>query len=89
MFLSWGCVTGAEQDGKQNQRDTETQCQHLWRRLLGQYPHRLSDGADLQGDVGQGAHQHEKGYQDTGKLAAVAEGEDICQGGELIVAGQP
>jgi len=81
-------MPGTEHDGEQDQHGAESQRQLLWGDLPGQYAERGGDGPDLQGDIGQRADQHEQGHQGTCQLAAVAEGEHVGKGGELVVPGQ-
>jgi len=82
-------VACAEEDGEGSEGDAEAQRQYVGRRLLREHLQGLGDGADLQGDVGQGAHQHEQGDQYACQLAAIAEGEEVGQRAELVFAGEP
>ena len=60
----------------------------LRRGFVGQHPHGLGDRADLQGDVGQGAEQHEQRDQYARQLTAITKGEQIGQRSQLIFARQ-
>ncbi len=86
MFLARRDVPRAEQNRKQNERDAETQRQHLRRRFLGEYADGFGDREDLQGDVGKGTRQHEQRHQHAGGLAAITKGDQIGERGQLIVA---
>ncbi len=86
MFLTRRDVPRAEQNRKQDERDAEAQRQHLRRRFLGEDADGFGDREDLQGDVGKGPRQHEKGHQHACGLTAITKGDQIGKRGQLIVA---
>lgn len=73
-----------EQHGEQAYRDAEAQGDQLRGGLLGEHLSRAGHCTYLQGQVGQGAHQHEHGNQNTGGVTAKAKRKQVSQRGELI-----
>ncbi len=80
-------MAGAEQDGEQHDQQAEAEGHRMLTRLQGEYLHRIGHRLDLQCQQRQHAQQHEQGRQGAGPGAAETEGEQVCQGRQLVGAG--
>jgi hypothetical protein len=88
VLLARGHVARAEEDREGGHQQAEDEAEERRAAGPGQDVDRGGDRADLLGQVRQAAGQEERRDRDTRVGAAIAEGEQVGQRRQLVVAGQ-
>ena len=88
MALPRGDVAGAEEQREERHQRAEDEAHGRRRWRVAQDADALGDGANLQRQVGEVPGEHEERHQHARAVALEAEGEEVRQRGQLVLAGE-